>query len=48
MMRLLPLLLGETEEQELQRADMAHQVSDRRQPARFRAWLRAELAMHGR
>jgi len=48
MTRLLFLLLGEAEEQELKRADVAHQVSYRRQPARFRAWLGAELPMHGR
>jgi hypothetical protein len=43
MTRLLPLLFGQAEEQELEHADMAHQRSDRRQPAR----CRAEFPMHG-
>jgi len=44
MTRLLSLLLGQAEEQELEGADVAHQVSYRAQADRFRA----ELTMHGR
>jgi len=44
MMRLLSLLLGQAEEQELQRADAAHQVFYRHSPAGFRA----EFPVHGR
>ncbi|HYL90719.1 MAG TPA: hypothetical protein VEU32_18360 [Burkholderiales bacterium] len=44
MTRLLPLLLGQAEEQELQPADMTHERSHRRQAAGFRT----QLTMHGR
>jgi len=49
MTRLLSLLLCQAEEQELERAHVAHQGFYGLQPAAgFRAWVRAKFTMHGR